>query len=253
MKEFIIDSENFTDIKPLYAGVQTCKPCHSYGPFVRQQYLIHFCLSGKGSLTDPRGSYTVSEGELFIIRPGEVTVYTADRDEPWEYMWLGFEGTLAEVFRGSVAVYPYSETVKMLLGKAIADGNPDPHVYSSVLHLLISEIFEPKKELSDAATAVKDYIDYNYMCDIKVGDVAGRFGFERSYLFRVFKARYGIGIKEYIIKARMENAVQLLSEGHPVGITASAVGYRDEFAFSRAFKKYYGASPRYYKSRNIMH
>ena len=47
----------------------------------------------------------------------------------------------------------------------------------------------------------------------------------------------------------MECAVELLSERHPVGFIARAVGYKDEFNFSKAFKKYYGLSPSEYRKK----
>ena len=82
------------------------------------------------------------------------------------------------------------------------------------------------------------------MNDISVEQISAIFGFERSHLYRIFKAKYGVGIKEHIIDVRMEAARDLLEEGYAVGVTAGAVGYKDEFNFSKAFKKYYGASPR---------
>ena len=86
-------------------------------------------------------------------------------------------------------------------------------------------------------------IEYSYMEDITVDSVARTFGFERSYLYRMFKERYGMGVKDYIIKTRIERAKELLSEGFSVCDTAALVGYRDQFNFSRSFKSYYGHSP----------
>ena len=247
MKEFIIDSRKFVDIKPLFAGIEACRSGHSYGPFVRKQFLLHFCLSGKGRFEDPRGTYNVSAGELFVIRPGEVTTYTADKDEPWEYMWLGFDGTLARAFGSGESVYSYPSELGARLRHIITEGVRDGHAYASVIHELMSSLFSSEENYSDTVATVKSYIDYNYMGDISVGDIADRFGFERSYLYRIFKEKYGLGIKEYIIKVRMECAGALLLEGHPVGVSARAVGYKDEFNFSKAFKKYHGASPTRYR------
>ena len=56
-----------------------------------------------------------------------------------------------------------------------------------------------------------------------------------------------IGIKEYITGVRMERAKEFLLGGHSVCDTAFMVGYRDEFNFSKAFKKYYGKAPSYIK------
>lgn len=249
MKEFIIDSKRFVDIKPLFAGMQSCHPGHSYGPFVRRQFLIHFCLSGKGVFIDPRGTYRISAGELFVIRPGEVTTYIADKEYPWEYMWLGFDGALTGVFGSGKSVYSYSRELGERLRDAIARDVCDAHIYSSILHELISSLFSLSPMDSDTVATVKSYIDYNYMGDISVSNISDRFGFERSYLYRIFKERYGLGIKEYIKKVRMESAAVLLSEGHPAGVSGRVVGYKDEFNFSKSFKKYYGVSPSAYKKK----
>ena len=39
-----------------------------------------------------RGDVYAARGSCFLIRPGERTLYTADRKDPWEYMWVAFDG-----------------------------------------------------------------------------------------------------------------------------------------------------------------
>ena len=103
-------------------------------------------------------------------------------------------------------------------------------------------------EEEDKLHKVRKYIKYNYMHPLRVETLAHTFGFERSYLFRIFKARYGSSIKDYITKTRMENAKKLLTAGYTVCETAGLVGYEDEFNFSKAFKKYHGTSPSHLKA-----
>lgn len=81
------------------------------------------------------------------------------------------------------------------------------------------------------------------MDNLRVSSIAHSFGFERSYLYRIFKRRYGVGIKEYITDVRMEFAKKFLTEGYTVGECAHMVGYEDEFNFSKSFKQHYGISP----------
>ena len=85
---------------------------------------------------------------------------------------------------------------------------------------------------------------------INVEKISSMFGFERSYLYRLFKKEYGISVKEYIIKVRMDKAKELLKSGSTVADVAELVGYSDEFAFSKAFKKYLGISPLSFKKTN---
>ena len=46
----------------------------------------------------------------------------------------------------------------------------------------------------------------------------------------------------------MEQARILLKKGYGVGETATAVGYKDPFNFSKAYKGYFGTAPKQEKS-----
>ncbi len=246
MKEYIIaDEDSFDDISPIFAGDEECAPGHQFGPAVRDYYLIHFCLDGRGTLRDKYGTHEIERGELFIIRPGEVTVYRADESEPWHYTWIAFSGKRAAKFNTGHSVYPYSEEIGKRLRLIIDKDDMAPERYIAILYDLMCELIfdDGEGEDEDKLHKVRKYIKYNYMHPLRVDMLARTFGFERSYLFRIFKARYGMSVKEYIIKTRMENAKKLLGSGYTVSEAAGLVGYEDEFNFSKAFKKYHGSSP----------
>lgn len=75
-----------------YCGYEKCEGGHFWGPAVRNQYLLHYVISGKGTYTVGEETYTLHANECFLIRPGERTYYIADREDPWEYMWVAFDG-----------------------------------------------------------------------------------------------------------------------------------------------------------------
>lgn len=35
--------------------------------------------------------YTLGRGEGFLIEPNKQTFYQADENEPWHYLWSGFD------------------------------------------------------------------------------------------------------------------------------------------------------------------
>ena len=251
MKELIITDENaFDDISPIFTGDEACTAGHRFGPAVRECYLIHFCLSGHGVLQDMYGKHHIKAGELFIIRPGEITVYSADTNEPWHYIWIAFTGKRAKKFNTGRSVYPYSDEIGKRLWSLIEQDVVYAERYISVIYDLMCElIYDPSEppETEDKLHKVRKYIKYNYMHDLRVEALSRTFGFERSYLFRIFKARYGVSVKDYITKTRMENAKKLLASGYTVCECAHLVGYDDEFNFSKAFKKYCGVSPSSFK------
>ena len=83
----------FTELNILSAGTQKCEPGYKYGPAVRNHYLIHYITNGKGILGFDNKEFAVNAGQAFLIEPGCVTYYEADRLNPWEYIWVGFDGS----------------------------------------------------------------------------------------------------------------------------------------------------------------
>ena len=91
-------------------------------------------------------------------------------------------------------------------------------------------------------------IETNYMQKFSIQELADDAHLERSYFSTLFKEQVGCSPQQYLIRCRMENAASMLLDQHMrPGEAARAVGYPDEFSFSRAFRKHYGISPSEYK------
>lgn len=237
------------DLKPILAGFQQCPKLHCSGPFVRDYFLIHYCISGTGRLWNPRGEYPVSAGKMFIICPGDKCTYLSDACDPWEYIWIGFSGNYAEKLRtlDSVVAYPYDTFFK--IRELVEAEIKSPEEYLALICELFKNLFKNAKVRSDAILESKHYIDHCYMYDdISVETIAARAHIDRSYLSREFKKRFGSTVRDYIIKQRIDAAGRLLSEGYTVAETAHIVGYADAFTFSKAFKKHTGTTPSKYES-----
>lgn len=105
---------NFTlnDLTLTEIGNQKCTPLYSFGPFIRNEYIFHYVISGKGycsigndSLdssakkpTQPFASsptYEIKAGQGFLIEPHTKHIYNADLNDPWHYMWVVFKGAAA--------------------------------------------------------------------------------------------------------------------------------------------------------------
>jgi AraC-like DNA-binding protein len=248
MGEYAFVNGDMGEVLPVICGSEVCSSGHSFGPAIRDYHLVHFCLSGKGVLKDKRGTHTVQAGELFVIREGEVTTYTADIDEPWTYVWIGFKGEGVRRFADAESVYKTPTSLDERLLTLVNEGVRSREIYLSVIYELMYCIFggEKTEDATDRLRSIRRYIKYNYMKQLSISDIACDFGLERSYLFRIFKKRYGVGPKEYLTRVRMENAARLILSGYSVSEVTAMVGYEDAFNFSGAFKKYYGVSPSKY-------
>lgn len=253
MIDVFIDSCACKDIVPIFCGSEQCSKQQSFGPASRKYYLIHFCLSGCGVLKDKFGTHKIKAGELFIIRPEEITTYIADKNTPWEYAWISFNGDCANVFNTNRSVYSFPKEIGLKLWHLFIKKETEPTIYISLIYQLIYHLFSNNVNNNDVIVKLLHYIDLNFANDLSVEDISMQFCFEKSYLYKLFKKRVGFSIKEYIIKTRIEQAQILLQNGYSVSNSAFAVGYKDPFNFSKAFKKYCGYSPKEFReiSKNI--
>lgn len=95
---------------------------------------------------------------------------------------------------------------------------------------------------------IKQYVDSNYCQNFKITMFEEKYFFSVTYLTKLFHARYGYTIYEYVLKKRMERAKELL-ENPDIKVLdiAKRLGYADNHYFSKAFRNYYGISPSQYR------
>lgn len=90
---FARGSKGSDELSFLFCGRRNCHPGEAVGPAVREHYLMHYCLAGRGVYRAQGVSYEIGPGEGFLILPGELSSYQADLEEPWSHIWVGFTGT----------------------------------------------------------------------------------------------------------------------------------------------------------------
>ncbi len=92
---------------------------------------------------------------------------------------------------------------------------------------------------NDTVCKIKKYIEENYVQpDLNAASIAQIFGFNASYLSRLFKAETDINLIDYINECRMKKAIEYAKKGTLMYITAKNVGIPDPNYFGKCFKKY---------------
>ena len=245
--DYILENKHYKTLNILTFGHQKCEPLHSYSYALPNFYLIHYVISGCGTFIKNKKERKVSEGELFIIKPDNVYEYTADNENPWEYMWFSFDGELSSIFEKLDDIVKIKSNIfsEMLEAKELK--NTKHEFLLSKLYELISLLFEDEPSKNNYVKTVADYIKSNYTHRLSVTDIANAMNLNSRYLSRIFKQEKGVTIQEYIINYKIKKAQTLLSKGFNVSETAKAVGYDDVFTFSKIFKKCTGISPAKYK------
>ncbi len=91
---------------------------------------------------------------------------------------------------------------------------------------------------------VVEYIQNNIEQDIRREDIAAEIFFSKTYISRLFRRETGVTLKEYIVKAKMQKARELLTATRlPVGAIAAKVGYDNFSHFTQVYKRIYGITP----------
>jgi two-component system response regulator YesN len=91
---------------------------------------------------------------------------------------------------------------------------------------------------------ILQYIQYNYQENLKLGTIAELYGYNSSYLGKVFHKATGKSFNSYIDEVRIENSKKLLLDHeNKVYEIALLAGYTDVNYFHKKFKKYVGMSP----------
>lgn len=261
MDKFILN-RGFRDVNPILCGQERCKPGHACGYAVRQLFLIHCVVQGKGTFVrkgeEPR---TLGPGDLFLIRPGESTLYQADRDTPWTYIWIGFDGpgcrdhleTTLFAENQSCVCAPYAVR---LFEEALAIDDRAPAT-ELLMCAKILELFAALQRTAPSAESAPkehvrhamDYIRANYMRPITVGGIAKMLSIDRRYFSRIFTEHSGgVTPSAFLQRVRLTRAAEMLRRGDcSVAEAARNAGYDDAFHFSNLFKKKYGLSPSAYR------
>ena len=71
-KHVMLEDKQYTEFCPTVLGWEQCHVGHSFGPTVRNDYLIHFVVDGCGTFINQNATYNVTPGNAFVIRPGEI-------------------------------------------------------------------------------------------------------------------------------------------------------------------------------------
>lgn len=245
-------------------GFQKCTPNHSWGPGVRDHFLIHYVVSGRGELERQGQRYPLGAGSAFLISPDDPVYYGAHQEEPWEYYWVGFSGSAAKLFLEQTG-FAHSSHLQLENGDPFRRALLDIYKargsdYSSgvkmagylqvVLGLLMeSETARGGTSLAAYARQGGEWIQQNYSHPITVEEVAAQVGVSRSYLFRAFQEVFQLSPREYLSQLRIQRACQLLRHS-PLSVraVATSVGFEDHYYFSRAFRQAMGVTPTAYRS-----
>lgn len=269
----LCESSALTDLKLFQFGTSQYFAKNSDRSILGAHYVIHYVVSGIGSVRIGNGAHPISAGSVFVLFPNQVRQIIPDENEPLVIQWVELEGNvlLPEFNRLNLSsnspmlplhVQPGVSRTEKAFAQLVESSRDNEACQLGYCWAVIGALEEetaqikpqrPGNQRRRYVEQAMDLIQKNYMHDITVEDIAEYCGLNRSYLGKLFRDETGKSTQEYLIEYRMEVACRYLSETTaPIGTIALSVGYQNQLHFSRAFRKTFGLSPRDWQKEQRM-
>lgn len=277
MEVYIFNFNTFQDLALLEIGKQQCAPLYSFGPYIRNEYIFHYIISGKGYMSYSTSRDTssalsdtieIKAGEGFLLEPHTRHMYYADEKDPWHYIWVVFTGLSAPSYLRSYGLiqnntiyrpkdYTIQTTTRLRehLLAIIKKPNASKAFIIGHFHLFFHALLEnsavpevhSSADISIANLYISEatrYISNQYPNIRTLDEISSYCNITRSHLTRLFKNILHTSLQEYLTQHRINKAMELLiNTDLPVYQISAQVGYENDLNFLRAFKKRTGVSP----------
>lgn len=92
--------------------------------------------------------------------------------------------------------------------------------------------------------AMTSYIDRHALDIESLEEVANYLGYSYNHLYKLFRSHYRRSPKKYLTEQKMLRASEALEAGASISEISERLGFSTPYNFSRAFKAYFGVSPK---------
>jgi AraC-like DNA-binding protein len=242
---------------------------HEFTPHVHDELVIAVTEEG-GAEFDSRGLSDLAEaGTTLVFNPGEPHAGRLGRSARWRYRAFylddcALQRLAAELEMPAEALPGFCSNklrdpaiAAALQGlHAASEGGASLLARQSGLLFAMAELYarygsaRPRRppagaELSCVGRAAA-YLQAHYAEPVTLAQLSDAAGMSAFHLARCFKKQLGLPPHAYLTQLRLQQARRLLARGLGLAEAAAAVGFYDQSALSRHFKKIYGVTPGQY-------
>ncbi|MGL1890882.1 MAG: AraC family transcriptional regulator [Spirochaetaceae bacterium] len=257
--DFLINNLN---IQSLIHGFSTIKSDWRHKNITSPFHRLYFILDGKGVLQNSTTQIDLVPGQIYLIPANSTWTYSCDStmDQFFIHLRINLMDGL-DIFDNcsECLILPYSlDKVKYTINKMNMDSVASIIGFKSFLYEIISNfiLMNNIELISHIKRTIKykdlfQFIEKNKSAQLKVSDVVNYMSTSHSTLYKDLRLDTGYSIKYYINKKITESACELLLlSGQSIKQIAFSLDFKDQYYFSRFFKKQMGLSPSVYRSSN---
>lgn len=241
------------------------------------QYVLIYCVNGKGWYKVNGSEYKVQKGQFFILPPNVPHSYGAAKNDSWTIYWIHFSGEYAPIYAEGMQT-PQNINVatnsrimdrinifeEILLTLQSGDSLEHLRYASSLLHHFLASmryLGQFRKSQPTSNVSFHESSDADVICErtihfmkenienrISLHHITDYTGYSQSHLSAIFKKHTGMSPLAYFNKLKIERACLLLRDtGLKINQICLKLGFDDQYYFSRLFSKTMGMSPTAYR------
>ena len=214
------------------------------------ELIFHF--SGQSTVYFDNLVLETNPNTIRFLPEGSFSRYDVLRREHGECIFVAFSADRPISDKAFVISSLRKESIGNLFKKmfSVWIGKGDGYYFEtiSILYKIFAEI--QKERYTPAAHYLKikpaaDFIHDRFLKEeLSVSALSNMCGIKESYFKRLFKEKYGMPPKKYIIQLKINHACELLRlKEYSVTEIAEICNFSDIYFFSRQFKEYVGITP----------
>lgn len=231
-------------------------------------YTLHYVISGKGYLKFCDKTYEIGANEIFAL-PNKIPFqYYPSSDDPWEYVFFEFDGSLSESYISEIGFSVKNPVQKCQIPQQLLLSFKDYfdklyktkkvsyHETMSVFSLLLSSLAQNQNEPfmyeNSFVSNIKNFVKLRFSdANFSIDHVAREFHISHSYLCKIFKRSTGITLIAYINKQKMRYAENLLiTTDYNIYEISFMSGFSSYPRFLSLFKQLHGQTATEYRRAN---
>lgn len=216
-------------------------------------------LSGQGQLRLEDQTFTLGAGDVLLFDAGHCPFSYGCTDTSWNFWWFEFrcaDPELVSFPQCQPLSLPLNDMQLCLCDEALyrlklKETTVASSLFTSMLCLLQKRSQEPQLESGSAALFRQaDQYIRRHLSTATVQTTAHSLNISEHTLLNVFRQLLNIPTVEYIHRLKTDMARHLLlTTENSIKEIADTLGFADQFAFSKSFRKRFGLSPLQYKHR----
>lgn len=220
-------------------------------------YEIIFMYEGTAYICENNTEYTLKQNDILFLEPGKEHYGFQISEDYVSFSWLHFETTykkyqsLPKHFHASNPAM-----LKTLFSQCMHIVNTngyDPICADLYTALYIEEMLSDGKNAFSSqnrlAPQIKEYVTLNIEKSLSIQHISEYFGYNESYISKIFKETYGILLSKYILTQRLTYAKSLLNTTfYTVNQISQILSFKSENHFIKFFKYHTHLTPSEYRS-----